>query len=222
MRNLQIIKRLGLPDNLAGKRVLDIGTWDGYYAFEAEKRGAEVVAIDNLERMQKPDEQGVAWQLNKGFESAREILNSKVEFRNMDVYDVSPDNVGLFDITLFLGVLYHLKYPLLALEKVARITKDLMILETAYFWTFSRLPLLRYAEGASINQDPTNWFVFNTPAVLGMLRDCGFRSTRIMYRTPPTPLQMLRSLYINRSMIGRAAWNSNLFCYGRIIVHARK
>ncbi len=222
MSNIKYMKRLQLPESLKEKRVLDIGTWDGYYAFEAEKRGAEVVAIDNLQRMQRPDEQELAWQSNKGFETASKIMNSRVQFHNMDIYDVSPENIGMFDITLFLGVLYHLKHPLLALERVARITREMMIVETAWFKTFTRLPVLRYVEGATLNQDPSNHFVFNTPALIGMLRDCGFRNVSIVYKTPFTPLQMLKSLWINKSVMGQAAWNSNLCCYGRIILKAYK
>ena len=56
MNNLSTVKKLQLPDDLSGKRVLDIGAWDGFYSFECEKKGAEVVAIDNLCRMQKEDE----------------------------------------------------------------------------------------------------------------------------------------------------------------------
>lgn len=106
----------GLPENLSGKRVLDIGCWDGFYAFEAERRGAEVVAID-------------CWRPETFF-IAKEALNSKVEFHEMSVYEVSRERLGVFDIVLFLGVLYHLRHPLLALERVCEVTTDCAIIES--------------------------------------------------------------------------------------------
>jgi tRNA (mo5U34)-methyltransferase len=78
----------GLPDNLRGKRVLEIGCWDGFYAFEAERRGAEVVAID-------------CWRPETFF-IAKEALDSKVEFCEMSIYEVSRERLGVFDIVLFL------------------------------------------------------------------------------------------------------------------------
>ena len=143
MPNLKIWPRLGLDENLKGKRVLDIGTWDGFYAFEAEKRGAEVVAIDNCMRMQKPNEKQFGVIGNKGFETAKEILGSHVRYVDMSVYDISPAKIGCFDITLCLGLLYHLKHPLLALEKISAITNNMIIIETAWLRTFSRLQIGR-------------------------------------------------------------------------------
>src|SRR5580698_4510744 len=92
------LSRHPIPADLTGKRVLDIGAWDGWFSFEMERRGAEVVAIDN-------------WD-NPRFHEVRGLLKSRVEYRQMNVYDLSPAKLGQFDIVLFLGVLYHLKHPL--------------------------------------------------------------------------------------------------------------
>ena len=100
----------GIPEDLSGKSVLDIGCWDGFFSFECEKRGAErVVAADNWENAGRD-----------AFDFARTELGSKVEPLECDIYDL-PDKLGgeRFDVVLFLGVLYHLRHPLLALEKVA-------------------------------------------------------------------------------------------------------
>ena len=102
------IAQFPIPEDLRGKRVLDIGAWDGWFSFEMERRGAEVLAIDN-------------WD-NPRFHEVRRLLNSRVEYRQMDVYDLTPARIGRFDIVLFFGVLYHLKHPLLALERVCALT----------------------------------------------------------------------------------------------------
>ncbi len=96
------------PDDLRGKRVLDIGYWDGFFSFEAERHGAEVVAVD-------------CWRPPNLFK-AHVALNSKVEFREMSVYEVSRRKLGTFDIVLFLGVQYHLRHPLLGLERVCEVS----------------------------------------------------------------------------------------------------
>src|SRR5215212_10626501 len=100
--------RLGLPSDLSGKRLLDIGCWDGFYSFEAERHGAEVVAVD-------------VWRPETFF-IAHKALNSQVRFLETSVYELSREQVGSFDIVLFLGVLYHLQHPLLALQRVCEVT----------------------------------------------------------------------------------------------------
>jgi tRNA (mo5U34)-methyltransferase len=90
-----------VPADLRGKRALDIGAWDGWFTFELERRGARVTAVDStaFER----------------FRVARDLMGSKAEYRIEDVCRLSPAQIGTFDIVMFLGVLYHLKHPLLAL-----------------------------------------------------------------------------------------------------------
>lgn len=193
MDNLKTFKKLQLPDDLKDKRVLDIGAWDGFYSFECEKRGAKVLALDNFKRMEKPDEKQYASLKNSGFEVAREILNSNVDFVEMDVCDISPERIGEFDITLFLGVLYHLKDPLAVLEKISSVTKELIVIESACMRTLSTVPLLRYAAGDSFNQDPTNWFIPNAQCIEGMLRDVGFTRVEIIYK-PPFWKSLIRSI----------------------------
>src|ERR1700693_2036102 len=97
------LRQFLIPEDLRGKRVLDIGAWDGWFSFEMERRGASVVAVDAVK--------------SEKFLHARELLGSKVEYHIADVYDMRPSELGVFDIVLFLGVLYHLKNPVLALER---------------------------------------------------------------------------------------------------------
>ncbi len=116
------LKLLQIPADLTGKTVLDIGAWDGFFSFEFERRGAKrVLAIDTY-----------AW--DKGgidcFLLAKEQLKSKVEHQRLDVHDLCPDLVGTFDYVFCAGVLYHLRNPFYALEKIFKVTKGTLICET--------------------------------------------------------------------------------------------
>lgn len=108
---LPILDELGLPQALQGRRVLDIGCSDGYFSFEAEKRGADVVAIDFVP------------ESYTGFATARRILDSRVTYRMDNVYNLGPEGYGTFDVVFFMGVLYHLRKPLAALDAIRSVMK---------------------------------------------------------------------------------------------------
>lgn len=108
---LRFLEDLGLPKYCEGKRVLDIGCRDGFFAFEMERRGAEVVGID------------YALPEITGFSIAAKILGSKVVYKADNVYNLSIEEYGVFDIVLFLGVLYHLRNPMLAIDKIRSVMK---------------------------------------------------------------------------------------------------
>ena len=125
----QYVPLYGLPDSLAGKRVLEVGTWDGFWAFELEKRGAaEVVAIDlddenELDwppRRRRPNPDLVRGQ---GFRLAKELLDSKVERVVRSVYHALPEDLGTFDLVFCGSVILHLRDQLLALERIANLVK---------------------------------------------------------------------------------------------------
>ena len=124
----QYVGEYGLPASLAGKRVLEIGTWDGFWAFEFERRGAEVMAIDldseeDLDwppRRRHPDPElvrGAALAL------AKQMLDSKVERVVKSVYHATPEELGTFDIVFCGSVLLHLRDQLLALGRIAELVK---------------------------------------------------------------------------------------------------
>ena len=92
--------------------------------------------------------------------------------------DLSPERVGTFDVVLFLGVLYHLPHPLLALERVASVTRDLLILETVVDMVGISRPAMAYYPDRDLNRDPTNWWGPNVPAVHALLRSVGFTQSR--------------------------------------------
>ncbi len=181
-------RRLRLPASFAGKTVLDVGAWDGYYAFDAERRGAaRVLATDHF------CWSGAGWGTRAGFDLAHRLLGSQVEARDIDVHDLSPETVGTFDVVLFLGVLYHLPDPFGALARVAAVTRDLLVLETMTDLTFLRQPALTFQRGRSQppsqyrhwRRDPTTWFVPNEAAVITMLEQVGFaRVERVYPRLP--------------------------------------
>src|SRR4051794_17190875 len=118
----------GLPDSLAGKRVLEVGTWDGFWAFELERRGAEVVAIDldderELDWPPRRRDASASARRGSGFEVARSLLGSKVERVVCSVYDALPSQLGTFDLVLCGSVLIHLRDQLLALERIAGLVR---------------------------------------------------------------------------------------------------
>lgn len=167
------LTRLDLPASLAGKQVLDIGAWDGFFSFEAERRGAaRVVAADYYSW------HGTGWGTKAGFELARAALGSRVEDVDVDVMDLSPERVGTFDIVFFLGVLYHVRHPLLALERVASVTREMLIVETVIDMVGVRRPAVAFYPERELNDDPTNWWAPNVPAMDGMLRAVGFQRVR--------------------------------------------
>jgi tRNA (mo5U34)-methyltransferase len=169
-----------LPADLTGRTVLDIGAWDGFFSFEAERRGArKVVACDYYSW------HGLGWgtgQGKAGFELAKAALGSNVESLDLDVLDLTPERAGTFDVVFFLGVLYHLPNPLLALERVASVADNLLILETVVDMVGVRRPAAAFYPGRELNGDPTNWWGPNPAAVEGMLQAVGF--TRVEQITP--------------------------------------
>jgi tRNA (mo5U34)-methyltransferase len=177
----KILEALQLPDDLNGMRVLDIGARDGFFSFECERRGAaEVVAIDYL----SPEE--------TGFPIARKLVDSKVEMQQANVYDLTQEEFGTFDLVLFLGVLYHLRDPMLALDRISDVAKGKLILETQAIDDallvgpgefkslaeispeLTRIPLMQFYPGDSLNDDPTNVWAPNRACLRAMLEETGF------------------------------------------------
>lgn len=147
--------------------MLDIGAFDGFNSFEAAQRGARaVLATDHY-----------AWsqgETRQAFEFARNRLAPQVGALDIDVPDLSPQTVGTFDIVLFAGVFYHLRNPFQALEKIAALVKETLIVETHLDALEIDRPAMIFYPGRELNNDPTNWWGPNAPCVALMLRDIGF------------------------------------------------
>jgi tRNA (mo5U34)-methyltransferase len=157
------VSQFPIPADLTGKRVLDIGAWDGWFTFEMERRGASVVAVDAVRSAK--------------FLRARELLASRAEYVVADVCDLRPAELGRFDIVLFLGVLYHLKHPLLALERVCALATDLVCVESYVTDDGSdpRLkPALEFYETTELCGQFDNWVGPNTACLTAMCRAAGF------------------------------------------------
>jgi tRNA (mo5U34)-methyltransferase len=201
-RSAEKLASLHLP-SLAGKTVLDVGAYDGYFSFAAERLGASrVLATDTF-----------AWQRpggKDGFEYARRALSSNVEDGEVEVLDVSPETVGRFDVVFFLGVLYHMRHPLLALERMASVTKELLVVETLVDMTFLRSPAAAFYPQAMFG-DSTNWWGPNRPAVLGMLRGVGFE-TVVPYPVKRLSTARLRGLPVraktNAELVSSVPWRA--------------
>lgn len=158
-----------LPD-LKGKRVLDIGCWDGFYSFEAERLGAEVVSVD-------------CWRPEKYF-VAHEALKSKAKFHELSVYEVTKEKLGAFDVVFFLGVLYHVKHPLLALEQVCEVTRDLAIIETHQIDNLfdTKHPVMEFYEMDQLGGQYDNWWGPNIECLIQMTRTAGFVRVEVLRR----------------------------------------
>jgi tRNA (mo5U34)-methyltransferase len=215
-RTADKLERLKLPQSLAGKTVLDVGAWDGFFSFEAERRGAaRVLATDSH-----------AWNGNtprldkSGFNLARRVLGSRVEDQHIDIMDLGPQRVGgQWDVVLFLGVLYHLKHPLLALERVASVTRELAIIETVVDLLWTRRPALAFYPGAELGDDASNWFGPNPRALEGMLRTAGFRRVETVAAPRWFGFRLARAV-TNKLRRGHRFWPGLLS--DRIVMHAWK
>lgn len=213
--SLRKLARLKLPESLAGKTVLDIGAWDGFFSFEAERRGAKrVLATDSYSWDGSHD-----WGNKGGFDLAKSVLGSKVEEKVIDVLDLSPEKVGTFDVVLFLGVLYHMKHPLLALERVASVTSAMLVVETVVDMLYCRRPAMRYYPEDELGRDATNWCGPNPAAVLAMLKTVGFKRTEIVSGLRPLWFRLAKAA---RHRVQRGVQFWSLARTDRIVVHAWK
>jgi tRNA (mo5U34)-methyltransferase len=172
-----------LPQDLRGARALDIGCNAGFYTFELARRGADVLGIDIDEHY-----------LRQARWAAGELgLSQRVELRRMGAYDLATLDAEAFDVVLFLGVLYHLRHPLLALDAVAALTAGTLVVQTLTMPGEERLatpddlaidareqlrrpgwPAMAFIEH-ELAGDPTNWWAPDAACVEAMLRSCGLQ-----------------------------------------------
>ncbi|MCO5171379.1 MAG: TIGR04290 family methyltransferase [Planctomycetes bacterium] len=170
-----------LPADLQGKRVLDVGCNAGFYSFELARRGAHVLGLDVSDHYLRQAE----WA------RARFGLEDRVRLERRQVYQLAgrPER---FDLVLFMGVFYHLRYPLLALDIVARHADDLLVFQSMSLpgdevvgdtrglglddrgrLSAPGWPRLAFIEH-DLAGDPTNWWLPNRACVEALLRDVGF------------------------------------------------
>jgi tRNA (mo5U34)-methyltransferase len=162
-------------DIFKGKTVLDIGAWDGYFSFLAERSGAkEVTALDIGKK--------------EGFEFAHKIYNSKVNYVIKDIMETTPEDFGKFDLVLYPGVLYHMKYPYLSLQKVINLVEKggQLFVETHvselpdFDMQGKPKPVMEFYPNRELNNDPTNWWGPNNTCVIQMLQSLNFSINKVL------------------------------------------
>src|SRR5256714_9886681 len=172
-----------LPAELTGKSLLDVGCNGGFYCVEAKRRGARrVLGVDG-------QRQHVRQAL-----FVRKVLGLDLEFRRFSVYDLDPATVGVFDVTLALGLVYHLKHLVLALERLYDVTRELLIVETAIIPPEQTPPSfvqslgeirqtlhpLFYAENPpGAKEQVYNWFLPSPDALQALLLNTGFAEVSV-------------------------------------------
>jgi tRNA (mo5U34)-methyltransferase len=185
-----IADALPWPD-VDGKRCLDVGTYDGFFAFELERRGAaEVVATDiadhrdwdwppklrasgseYLRELAGPDK-------TRGFQIAHRALRSKVEHRLISIYDLAPETVGTFDVVVCGGLMLHLRDPLRALQAIRSVcTESFLSAEAIALGLTVRHPRLPLAKIDGLSSQ-LKWFVPNAAGHARMVESAGFKIER--------------------------------------------
>lgn len=181
-----IVEALPWPD-VRGKRCLDVGTYDGFFAFELERRGAaEVVAIDVADPHDwdwPPDAReagpkrvvgALGTEHARGFDVAREALGSSVERRNMTVYELSPETVGQFDVVVCGSLLLHLRDPLRALEAIRSVCNGSFLSSDEIRLSLTLLHRRRPVAELDGSGEGVQWWVPNAAGHERMLFAAGF------------------------------------------------
>jgi tRNA (mo5U34)-methyltransferase len=179
----EIVKR-GLPEDLTGKSVLDVGCNAGFYSFEAKKRNAlKVLGVDSS-RLHVSQARFVS-----------RVLGLEADFQRASLYDLSPANIGQFDVTLALGLIYHCKHLIHGLERLFLMTRELLILESAILppeltpepidiplgdGHKELLPLAWVVNDPDAMEAAQNWFLPSPRCLQAMLRTVGFDSVEII------------------------------------------
>jgi len=172
-----------LPEDLSGKSVLDVGCNAGFYSLEMKRRGAtHVLGVDSQRSLIR---QAIF---------VRDVLKLDIEYRRLSVYDLDPIATGQFDVTLALGLIYHCKHLVLALEKLFTITRELLVIETAIYPPEQTPQSFPYEIGeaqstlhpiAYIENQPDakeaiyNWFLPSVEALRALLKNVGFDEIKV-------------------------------------------
>lgn len=178
-----------VPLDLTGLRVLDVGCWDGFWCFEALKRGArEVVGIDDFsdDVSEQKSRRATAWAQ---FDLCREALGyeeGQCRREEVSLYDLTPSTFGMFDVVFFFGTLYHCRYPLLALDRLSAVCEKSLYIESAVLDDFSvyqggfgdtyanRHVVMEFYPDDQYAGVATNWWVPTIHCMVLMLKAAGF------------------------------------------------
>lgn len=157
--------------NLAGKRVLDVGAWNGAFTAEAARRGAAHIAAIDHHTWNKPE-----WNGRRSFDLVVEALSipAKAVDLDLDSPGLTLAPAGTFDVVLFLGVFYHLKNPLTALQEVANAAKEVLVVETYVERSLDPKPAMVFFPGAELGGDASNWWGPSCACIIELLKMMGF------------------------------------------------
>jgi tRNA (mo5U34)-methyltransferase len=205
------LARIRMPARLDGWSVLDIGAWDGFFSFEAERRGAaRVVAMDPA-CWREPPWGPAGWGTKEPFLLARGALGSRVEDVDVALEDISAESVGEFDLVLFLGVFYHLPDPLPIFRRAASVCRRLMIVETHADLLDLRRPAMAFYPG-EVDGDPSNWWGPNGAMIRALFAREGFSRSDVFGES--------RSRRSARAVVRRVAGSRPYrYQWGRLVGH---
>ena len=164
------VRAFPIPEDLIGRRVLDVGAASGWNAFEMERRGAEVVAVDCVEYSE--------------LREVGELRGSRIDYRLLDVDELDPAGIGTFDYILFFGVLYHLRHPLLGLERICALARDSVFIESFVadgLGERSDACTMEFYETDELGGQIDNWFGPTTKCLMAMCRSAGFAQVTLEY-----------------------------------------
>ena len=173
------LKYYGIPDDLSGKNVLDIGAASGFFSFEMEKRGAKVTATELKTWMEhdfgpyyRPDRplEELSCYLDEPFKLVKKIIGSNVRMKRINIYDISPKKVGEFDLVFCSSVLLHVTDPIKALRRIRSVTRDKAIIATGINKDDNTQPLALFSglEGGN------TWWLPNRAGLEAMVEAAGF------------------------------------------------
>jgi len=204
---------LGVVD-LAKRSVVDVGTWNGYFAFEAKRAGARSVIATDSYVWRSPLFRG-----RETFELARAFLGIDVEAMEIDPTEF-PGALAPADVVLFLGVFYHMIDPAMVLRKVAALATDLLVIETHQDLLALDRPAMVFYPGATLNDDATNWWGPNPECVTELLATVDFR--HVFYQRHPQVANRgiyhaFRSADTARLYLRRPVDNETLFDFGSAV-----
>ncbi len=207
-----VVHATGLPERLDGKTCLDVGTANGYYAFEMEARGAaRVVAVDVasstqwdwLPQFRRPVSPDPMEDMRRRFQLAHRMRRSAVEYRNATIYELSPERLGVFDVVVCGSLLLHLQNPLAALAALRSVTGEMLIAEACLDdrleSAMPELPLLHFGSRGAEEEpgEACTYWRMNTAALVELMEYAGFDCE------PMTPYRLPHDDLLMRTVRGR-------------------
>jgi tRNA (mo5U34)-methyltransferase len=188
-----------LPERLAGQRVLDVATYNGFWAFEFERRGAAEVIATDIETMANVDlaprrranmtAEELRQQTGAGFAIAHAAYRSRVRREIVDVYDLGSERLGTFDLVMCSDLLLHLTNPIRALQRIRSVTRGSAYISDMYdphLDHYGPAGLMHYRSG----MNDYVWWTFSLSGLQQMIQDAGFSRVTVLDRFSLLPAGM--------------------------------